>query len=86
MTGTTGGEHVSFTMIGIMKVRLVQVSAILGDTKLVGNLQNVTSSVTHKELIRGTVLFLILVCTATTLVIFSQCKKCLQNSNRGIHL
>ena len=78
MTGTPGGEHVSFTMIGIMKVRLVQVSAILGDTKLVGNLQNVTTSVTHKELIRGIVL-LTLVSTATTIVFFSQCKKCLQN-------
>jgi len=65
-------------MIGIMKVRLVQVSAILGDTKLVGNLQNVTTSVTHKELIRGIVL-LTLVSTATTIVFFSQCKKCLQN-------
>ena len=51
------GERVPFTMIGVMKVRLVQVSAILGGTKLVGDLQNVTASATHKEIVRGSAPF-----------------------------
>ena len=47
------GDHVPFTMIGVMKVKLVQISAILGGTKLVGDIQNVTASVTYKEIVRG---------------------------------
>ena len=53
ITGLPLGDHVPFTMIGVMKVKLVQISAILGGTKLIGDIQNVTASVTYKEIVRG---------------------------------